>query len=208
MKILGKWRSQTSPKIVLVLALDFYIHIHMDDYETKHIYTTHTLIVKQILIGDRGSIRHEQNKWNNRWLRPTGWNKVLKFALCTLKNINYTPNRTWNHFSASQGSNRVKILRNLVLPPAKMAETCYLSWVLLSKLKNMWLWTNLVRRNLASGLTVGAANGGILANFLSPAFSEGGSGSLVKIDIAVSWRPCNEESFELREGNVSHHEVR
>jgi len=82
-------------------------------------------------------IHHEQNKWNNRWLGPSGWNKVLKIALCTLKNINYTPNQTWNLFSESQGSNRVKILRNLVLPPAMMAETCYLSWVLPSKLKNI-----------------------------------------------------------------------
>jgi hypothetical protein len=70
-------------------------------------------------------------------LGPSGWNKVLKIALCTLKNINYTPNQTWNLFSESQGSNRVKILRNLVLPPAMMAETCYLSWVLPSKLKNI-----------------------------------------------------------------------
>jgi hypothetical protein len=33
------------PKIVVVLALDFYVHVHMDDYEPRHIYRTHTLIV-------------------------------------------------------------------------------------------------------------------------------------------------------------------
>jgi hypothetical protein len=32
-------------KIVVVLALDFYVYIHMDDYEPRHIYRTHTLII-------------------------------------------------------------------------------------------------------------------------------------------------------------------
>jgi hypothetical protein len=33
------------PKIVLVLTLDFYVHIRMDDYELRHIYRIHTLII-------------------------------------------------------------------------------------------------------------------------------------------------------------------
>jgi hypothetical protein len=37
---------------------------------------------------------------------------------------------------------------------------------ILCKGKTQELGTNLVRRNLASGLTVGAASGGVLANFL------------------------------------------
>jgi len=57
---------------------------------------------------------------------------------------------------------------------------------ILSKGKTQELRTNLVRRNLASGLTVGAANGGVLANFLSLACSEGGSGFFAKTEAAVS----------------------
>jgi hypothetical protein len=33
------------PKIIVVLALDFCVHIHIDNYEPRHIYTTHTLII-------------------------------------------------------------------------------------------------------------------------------------------------------------------
>jgi hypothetical protein len=46
--------------------------------------------------------------------------------------------------------------------------------------------TNLVRRNLASGLMVGAANGGVLAVFLLLAGSKGGSDFLEKTEAAIS----------------------
>jgi hypothetical protein len=31
--------------MLVVIALDFYVNIHMDDYEHRHIYRTHTLII-------------------------------------------------------------------------------------------------------------------------------------------------------------------
>ena len=46
--------------------------------------------------------------------------------------------------------------------------------------------TNLVRRNLASGLTVGVVNGGVLAGFLVLTGSKGGSDFLEKSEAAVS----------------------
>ena len=53
-------------KIIVVLTLYFCVHIHMDDYERKHIYKTYTLImygsskkVKQILIWNGGLERRE-----------------------------------------------------------------------------------------------------------------------------------------------------
>lgn len=54
-----------------------------------------------------------------------------------------------------------------------------------SKGKTLELQTNLVRRNLASGLTVGAANGGVL-DFLLLASSVRGSCFFAKTETAIS----------------------
>jgi hypothetical protein len=32
-------------RILVVLALNFYVHIHMDDYESRHIHIAHILII-------------------------------------------------------------------------------------------------------------------------------------------------------------------
>lgn len=101
-------------------------------------------------------------------------------------------------FCNSCRSNGVKVLRYLVLPPAKMAATH--SLLRLHAKQGEESVTNLVRRNLASGLTVGAANDGVLAAFLLLAGSK--AESFEKTEAAISWRPCNEESFELHRKGI------
>ena len=58
--LMHNWLILPSSQNSSRLALDFYVHIHMDNYEPRHIYRTHTLIiivwiskkVKWILIWD------------------------------------------------------------------------------------------------------------------------------------------------------------
>ena len=99
-----------------------------------------------------------------------GWDRikerVLKIALCTLK-INYTPNQRWNISSfCIAWIKRNWDLAKLGFATCNNGRNSFLVMAILSKEKTQELRTNLVRRNLASGLTVGAANGGVLANFL------------------------------------------
>lgn len=61
--LLNQDKYSLRPKILVVVALVFYVYIQKDDDESRHIYETHTLIivlihlkVKQILIFDRVSI--------------------------------------------------------------------------------------------------------------------------------------------------------
>jgi hypothetical protein len=35
-------QTQSINKIVVILALDFYVHIYINDFELRHIYTMHT----------------------------------------------------------------------------------------------------------------------------------------------------------------------
>jgi hypothetical protein len=148
----------------------------------------------------RYNTTNQTNRWQHKPLRTSSGKGVLK-----IKRVMYTQHQLYTE------SEHGRILDCLHQTELRSWETwfCHLhqwqhSYHLpvcfrrISRWNKMCLQTNLVRRNLARGLTVGAANGGVLATFLWLTGSDGGSGFFVKTDTAVSCRLCNDGSFELQ----------
>jgi hypothetical protein len=67
-----------SSKIVDVFALYFYIYIHIDDYEPRHIYVAYILVI--VWIQSKGKTNFNLG-WREYYLVDVGYIMVLVFYL-------------------------------------------------------------------------------------------------------------------------------